>query len=92
MSDEKRNGRLSLANVLTIVGMLGALVGVWVTVNVDAADTKRRVDTVEKRQIEDRAETKSDVKEVKQDIKDVKNEVQAIRILLERMGRERGQR
>ena len=55
----------------------------------ETADTKRRVDTVEKRQEEDRREVRESVKETKQDVKDVKNEVQQIRILLESMKRER---
>ena len=55
----------------------------------ETADTKRRVETVEKQQDRDRTELRSDQKEIKQDVKETKEQVQQIRILLERMGRER---
>ncbi len=45
-----------------------------------------------KRQTEDRTEIKQSVKETQQDVKDVKNDVQQIRILIERMSRERSSR
>ena len=81
-----------LGLTLTVLVAMGSLL-VWVGgISADAADTKRRVDTVEKRQHEDRAELKQDQKEIKADVKETKEEVQRIRILLERMGRERSSR
>ncbi len=97
VSDEKRNGRLSLSNALTILGMLAGLGAVWGTLSADNADTKRRVTTLEKRQAEDRAETKNDVREVKQDVKQIGSDVQIILRKLDAIeagqrARERGQR
>lgn len=69
--------------------LLVAAVGAFWHLNGETADTKRRVDHVEKRQLEDRQEIKTDQKEIKQDVKETKEQVQQIRILLERMGRER---
>jgi hypothetical protein len=77
----------SLGNVLTVIGLLAGLGGVWGTLSADNADTKRRVQTVEERVKEDRREFRSEQKEIKSDVKDVKNEVTQIRILLERMQR-----
>ena len=86
----KINGHdISLGNILTVLGMLAALGGVWGTLSADNADTKRRVTTVEKRHDDDRKETREDQKEIKQDVRETKEQVQQIRILLERMGRER---
>lgn len=73
-----------------IVALFLAAAGGFWHLSGETADTKRRVDTVEKRQQEDRLEIKQDQKEIKQDVKDTKNEVQQIRILLERLSRERG--
>ena len=75
---------ISLAVTVLLAGA-GAL---W-HLSGETADTKRRVETVEKQQDRDRSELKGDQKEIKQDVKEVKSEVQQIRILLERMGRER---
>jgi hypothetical protein len=79
--------KLSLGNVLTILGMLAAVGASWATLSADNADTKRRVQTVEERVKEDRRESRAEQKEIKADVKDVKSEVTQIRILLERMQR-----
>jgi hypothetical protein len=76
---------------LAVTLLLAAAGGFW-HLSGETADTKRRVDTVEKRQLEDRHELKADQKEIKQDVKETKEQVQQIRILLERMGREREHR
>lgn len=68
----------SLANVLTSLGMLGALAGVWGTLSADNADTKRRVTVVEGRQAEDRSTVQRDQREIKQDVKQVASDVQQI--------------
>lgn len=89
----KINGHeISLGNVLTIIGMLAALGATWGTLSADAAATKQRVGTVEKRQEEDREQIRRDQREIKDDVKDVKSDVQQIRLLLEGMKRERGGR
>lgn len=76
-----------LPSALVTVVLAGA--GALWHLSGETADTKRRVDTVEKRQLEDRQELKQDQKEIKTDVKEVKTEVQQIRILLESMKRER---
>ena len=79
--------KISLGNVLTVLGMIAGLAATWATLSADNADTKRRVTVMEERQKEDRREIKQSVKETQQDVKDVKNDVQQIRIMLERMQR-----
>ena len=70
--------RPSLGNILTILGILGALGAVWAATSADNADVKRRVDTVEKRQIEDRSDVRDNQREIKQDVKETKETVQII--------------
>jgi hypothetical protein len=71
------------AAVTVLLAMAG---GLW-HLSGETADTKRRVETVEERQKEDRKEARAEQKEIKQDVKDVKNDVQQIRLILERMQR-----
>lgn len=75
----------SLGNILTIIGMLGGLVGVWTTLAADNRETKTKVDQLERRQIEDRTEQKRDVREVKQDVKTIDQNVQTILRKIEAM-------
>lgn len=79
--------KISLGNVLTILGMLAAVGASWATLSADNAKVQEKVRVLEERQKEDRREIKQNVKETQQDVKDVKNEVTQIRILLERMQR-----
>ena len=74
-----------LASLIALGGLL-----VWVgSISADAADTKRRVTTVEKRQEEDRVEAKQDQKEIKQDLKETKETVNKILIKLESLDQRR---
>lgn len=76
-----------LSLTLAALIAMGSLL-VWVgNISADAADTKRRVDNVEKRQEEDRRVIREDQREIKQDIKETKEQLQQIRILLERRER-----
>ena len=70
--------RPSLGNILTILSIVAALGGVWAATSADNADVKRRVDTVEKRQIEDRSDVRDTQREIKQDVKETKETVQII--------------
>lgn len=86
--------RPSLGNILTLLGMAGALAAAYATMAADNADVKRRVLIMEERAQEDRRdakatrrEIKEELKEVKQDGKETKEAVQAILIKLERMER-----
>ena len=78
MSDEKKNGRIPLVPALTILGMLGGFAGTWWALAGEQGRQKEKVETIERRQIEDRVEIKTDVKDVKQDVKDVKQDVNLI--------------
>ena len=89
MAEEKKNGNGRLSQVLAIAGMLGAIGGVWGTLSADNADTKRRVDTVEKRQAEDRELARREQWEIKKEVKQISENVTQIRILLESMKHER---
>lgn len=80
--------KISLATVLSIVGMVAAMAGSWFVWGQQAGELKQKVQTIEERQKEDRRELKADQKEIKTDVKDVKNEVVQIRIILESMRRE----
>lgn len=64
MADDKKNGNGRLSLLITAGGLLLSIAGVWGTLSAEQADVKRRVDTVEKRQTEDRAETKERLRDV----------------------------
>lgn len=64
--------------ILTIVGMLGGLLGVWGTISADNADTKRRVSEIERRHEETQKDYKTTVKEIKTDVKETKQDVQTV--------------
>ena len=82
---------ISLGNILTILAMLGTIGGVWATLAADNSKRDLKIDQVEKRQEEDRKETKDTVREVKQDVKTIATDVQKILIKLEAAEvRERG--
>lgn len=81
--------KISLGNVLTVLGMLGGLAAVWVALSVDAADTKRRLTTAEQRQAEDRTETKEKLKDVDQKVERIDTNVNTILRKLDAMDAER---
>jgi hypothetical protein len=63
---------------LAVATASGSLL-VWVMgISAEAADTKRRVDTVEKRQVEDRQVTRESLSEVKEHAKIIDSNVQII--------------
>lgn len=78
MADEKKNGRLTITQAIALLGLLGAIGGVWGTLAAESADTKRRVDTVEKRQTEDREQVRRDQAEIKDHVKLIDTNVQTI--------------
>lgn len=83
--ERNRRNYFSVGNILTILGMIGAIASVWVATAADNADTKRRVTAVESRQQEDRETTQRSVSEVKGDVKQIKSDVQSILLKLEAM-------
>ena len=84
---------ISLGNILTLLTMAGALLVFWLNVSMDAGAQKQRIDTVEKRQNEDRVDTKEKLKEINSDVKQISGDVQRILRSLERLeGREEGRK
>ena len=82
---KERRNYVSLPNVLTLVGMLVALSGVWATSAAENADTKRRVQVLEQDQQSTRqlikdtgAEIKADVKEAKEGMNTILQELRAM--------------
>jgi uncharacterized membrane protein len=87
--EQLRQGRPMKTWLGSIVAVLLAIAGGGWHLSAQVTDTQRRVDTVEKRQTEDRETIRRDVRETNQEVKEVKSELQQIRILLEGMKRER---
>ena len=67
MAEKDRRRFMSLGNVLTILGMLGAVAVSYGTLSADNARQKERVDTL-----------KEETKEIKRDVKDTKESVNLI--------------
>ena len=79
MTLEKDKRRfVSLGNILTILGMAGAIAGSYAAMSADNADTKRRIAALESRNEETRREIKDVAHEIKGDVKEVKSDVQTI--------------
>lgn len=75
--------KFSLALVISSLVAGGSLL-TWVgSLASDNADVKRRVQTIEERQKEDRRELKADQKEIKSDVRETKETVNKILIKLE---------
>ena len=93
-ADDHKNGKISLTTVLTILGMLAGLAGVWGTLSADNASVKQRVIELERRVENDKQETRADVKEIKTDVKSTNEAVQLILRKLDVMeaGAQRGRR
>jgi hypothetical protein len=94
--EKERRHYLSLGNVLTLLGMAGAIAASYAALSADNADTKRRVTVVESRQSEDRGNTqklihekaadlKGELTETKNQVKQIGSDVQRILIKLEAM-------
>lgn len=65
--EKNRHTYFSLANVLTLLAMTGAIATVWVALAADNAKQKERVDNLNE-----------ETKEIKRDVKDTKENVQLI--------------
>ena len=84
---------ITAGNILTLLAMAGALFGFWLNVSMEAGAQKQRVDTVEKRQVEDRAENKEKLNEIRSDVKQISADLQRVLRVLERVeGREEGKK
>ena len=76
--EKERRSYFSIANILTILGMVGAIAGSYAAMSADNADTKRRIAALETRNEEVRREIKDVAHEIKGDVKEVKSDVQTI--------------
>jgi predicted Rossmann fold nucleotide-binding protein DprA/Smf involved in DNA uptake len=86
--EKERRHFVSLGNVLTMLGMTGALATGWVTLAADSAQQKERVDNLR----EQAKEIKADVKETKRDVQTILRklvEMETARKLDDRAARER---
>jgi TolA-binding protein len=89
-TDMQVNGhKISLGNVLTVLGMLVGLGATWATLSADNADTKRRVTTVEDRQKEDRRDIKQRLEQFDERSRRTDENVQKILGKIEAMERRR---
>jgi hypothetical protein len=79
--------KLSLANIVAALGMVGAIGATWATLSAENASVKNRLQTVEDRQKEDRKETKERLQRIEDRVQNTDKNVQEIRILLERQQR-----
>jgi uncharacterized protein HemX len=79
LSDEKsKNGRLSLATAISLVVAVASIGGSWFVWGQQTGRLTEKVETLEKRQAEDRATFRRDQGEIKNDVKEVKQDVQTI--------------
>lgn len=94
MAEEHKNNKVSISNILTILGMAGGLMLVWGNLNGENARTRERIDQIEKRVESERVDSKADVKEIKSDVKATNENVQLILRKLDVMevGAARGRR
>lgn len=76
--DEKRNGRISLSTVAIVVGIIGGPLAVWGESQLERGSTKERLSNVERRQNEDRKDTRSSISEVKEHVKLIDQNTQII--------------
>lgn len=76
--DSKRNGRLSLSTVALIVGIIGGPLAVWGDGQRDSGQTREKIFNIEKRQEEDRRDTRQNINEVKEHVKQIDQATQLI--------------
>ena len=78
MSEEKKNGRISLATVAMIVGIVAGPLAVYSEAQVERGTSKERISNIEKRQDEDRKDTRQAISEVKEHVKVIDANTQII--------------
>lgn len=86
------NGKLIAATLSAAIAVAAGPLAVWNVLSNEMTDTKRRVDTIEKRGEEDRRATTEALRRIEQKTESTDKNVQEIRILLEGMKREGGER
>lgn len=78
MSDQKKNGRVSLTTIAVIVGIIGGPLAVWGESQLERGATKEKLTQMEKRQADDRRDTRQNISEVKEHVKQIDQNVQVI--------------
>ena len=77
MAEEKKpNGHLRTA--LAVAAIIGGPLAVWGDVQMERGSTKEKLDHIEKRQQEDRRDTRQGINEVKEHVKQIDQNVQVI--------------
>ena len=83
--EKERRHFLSLANVLTILGMAGAVAASYAALSADNADTKRRVTTLEAGEQKTHQLIKENAGEIKKDVRSTQEKVDLILIEIRAM-------
>ena len=76
--EKERRSYFSVANILTVLGMVGAIVLGYGTLAADNADTKRRVITLEYGEQKTHSLIKENAREVKNEVRETRDAVQLI--------------
>lgn len=79
MAEEKKSANgFHLRTALTILGIIGGPLLVWGDVQMERGTTKEKIAHIEKRQQEDRLNTRQDINEVKEHVKLIDQTTQTI--------------
>ena len=78
MPEEKKNGRFHIGTAVIIIGMIGGPLAVWGESQLERGQTKEKIQQIEKRQSEDRRDTRQNLNEVKEHVKTIDQSTQLI--------------
>ena len=80
MADDnnKKNGRFHIGTAVIIIGMIGGPLAVWGESQLERGTTKEKITALEKRQQEDRRDTRQNINEVKEHVKAIDQATQTI--------------
>lgn len=78
MADQPKNGRVHLGTVLMVLGVIGGPLVVWGDANRKEGQITEKLSTLEKRQQEDRSDTRQNINEVKQHVQQIDRATQEI--------------
>lgn len=76
--DKDRRKIMTPGNVLTALGMLGAMAVSYATLSADNADTKRRVQHLEAGEVKTHQLIKENASDIKREVSETKNNVEII--------------
>jgi uncharacterized protein HemX len=78
MADPQKNGRVHLGTVLLVLGVIGGPLAVWGDAQRKDGQVSEKLSTLEKRQQEDRSDTRQNINEVKQHVQQIDKATQEI--------------